>query len=657
MRACLLALGLLLFEVAGEVAGLAVANALAASAPVAADYGRLPDIRQAKLNPAGDKLMMLRAINDTYHVTVTDLETRSSGLIMAADVSQFLFNWCHWANDSRIVCSIKRNGELRSPLFFYSDNRVVFTRLIAVNADGSGVQQLIPSAVSRPGRDLQWNPPVQDNVVSWLRDDPEHILVQIAREKRTRPTLYRLNIYTNRLKRVRKAHDAVLQWSVDRNGKLRHAFGIRDSEYVAFAIRDRRLNALDLTHLGGVQPPSLIGYAEDQNNVLVEANNGNDTRGVYEVHGETGKIVRTLAEDADYDVSGWLLQNAKNGRVGAVRYWQDDLTTRWFDEHHKALHDALRQQLPGQPTRVTFPSANDSYDRWIARASGNGTVPQWYLVNLDPASRRVTGAVALGRDFHADTRVREWRSIRYATRDNVDITGYLLEPDGRGPHPTIILPHGGPYLRDVPTFDYWAQFMADRGYAVLKPNFRGSFGFGDAFLSAGFSQWGERMQNDVLDGLDWLIAQGVADADRACIVGGSYGGYVALVAAYKTPEKFRCAVSFAGVADLQEVVARLWAYEFGQISRARIQRGDAMRANSPHHNAATIQLPLLLVHGDLDRRVVVEQSRKFAAELKKLGKPHTYIEQANGDHFLSRQSHRQAFMTAMEGFLAQHLSP
>ena len=165
------------------------------------------------------------------------------------------------------------------------------------------------------------------------------------------------------------------------------------------------------------------------------------------------------------------------------------------------------------------------------------------------------------------------------------------------------------------------------------------------------------MQNDLIDGLDWLIEAGYTDPNRVCIVGGSYGGYAALAASFKIPNRFRCAVSFAGVTDLDDLVERARSFRFGELSAARIQSGDARRANSPMDRVDDIALPLLIVHGVLDRSVTVDQSRRLVEALQAADKPHIYIEQPNGDHFLSVESDRLQFLEALDGFLGEHLAP
>ena len=213
----------------------------------------------------------------------------------------------------------------------------------------------------------------------------------------------------------------------------------------------------------------------------------------------------------------------------------------------------------------------------------------------------------------------------------------------------------GPWARSNGNTTFLDEFFIDRGFAVLHPNFRGSTGYGDNYMQQGFLQWGEKMQEDVIDGLDWMIEQGIADPQKVCFHGGSYGGYSALVAAYKTPEKFKCAISFAGVTDLPDLRKNWMFFQFGDFVRARLPRGEKLLENSPLHNVDKIKLPLLIVHGDVDRSVMIEQGRNFAKALEEAGKDYQYIEQTNGDHYFSLQSHRLEYLQAMDEFLDKHI--
>jgi len=315
----------------------------------------------------------------------------------------------------------------------------------------------------------------------------------------------------------------------------------------------------------------------------------------------------------------------------------------------------LRSNLPGKPTRVNIQSLDWTANRLILKTDGNSTHPAYYMYDRSKKS-----LIALGKDYAAvpQTELTEKQAVSYKARDGLSIPAYLSLPRDATPRdlPTIIFPHGGPWSRDRASFDYWVQYLNNRGYAVLQPNFRGSAGFGDDYLKKGFEQWGLAMQNDLDDGLAWMIDQGYTDPDRVCIVGGSYGGYAALVASFKSPDKYRCAVSFAGVADLDGLVAKWRQFRNGRLASARVQGPASRDANSPIKQVDKIAIPLLLVHGDVDLSVRFEQATDFVAALEKAGKPYRYIHQKNGDHHLSLQQHRTEFFSAMDEFLTEHLA-
>ena len=248
----------------------------------------------------------------------------------------------------------------------------------------------------------------------------------------------------------------------------------------------------------------------------------------------------------------------------------------------------------------------------------------------------------------------EKQAVNYEARDGLAIEGYLTLPRdaGEGPLPAIIFPHGGPISYDGSGFDYWTQYFASRGYAVLQMNLRGSAGDGYDFMASGLKSWGLEMQNDVEDGTRWLIEEGIADPDRICVVGASYGGYAALMEASRNPDLYQCAVSFAGVTDVAELVTSHKRY--GNYDAVREQAGSGfseLRERSPLHNAETIDIPVLLVHGTRDRNVRVRHSQKMAKELEKEGKDVAYLELEDGDHYLSMQENRIAFFRAMDAFL------
>nr|WP_249777492.1 S9 family peptidase [Herbaspirillum robiniae] len=255
------------------------------------------------------------------------------------------------------------------------------------------------------------------------------------------------------------------------------------------------------------------------------------------------------------------------------------------------------------------------------------------------------------------------RAISFKGRDGTPLHGYLTPPWNApaGKAPLIVLPHGGPVARDVARFDVYTQFFASRGWAVLQVNFRGSAGYGAEFEQAGFKRWGLEMQDDITDSVNWSVQSGLADPARICIVGGSYGGYAAMMGVIKTPELYRCAVSINGVADLRDLLANAQRYVGYEIGAERIigqwwSDRERLRQTSPVNRAKEIRTPLLLIHGKEDRTVPVEQSRDMADALKDTGnKDYRYVELPLGDHGLSREEDRIRAFREMETFLKTYL--
>jgi dipeptidyl aminopeptidase/acylaminoacyl peptidase len=259
----------------------------------------------------------------------------------------------------------------------------------------------------------------------------------------------------------------------------------------------------------------------------------------------------------------------------------------------------------------------------------------------------------------------EVKEISYKARDGASIPGYLTMPAAKssGAIPLVVLPHGGPQERDYLEFNWLTQFIASRGYAVLQPQFRGSTGFGDAFREAGYRQWGGLMQDDVTDGVRFLIEQGIADPHRICIVGASYGGYAALAGAAFTPELYSCAVSISGVSDLPALLREEVPIYEGTISNSMSEwkmriggpNDSNLAAKSPINSVKAIKVPILIVYGTADSVVPNAQSEKMVAALKAAGKSVSVAILAGEDHWLSRTETRVQVLKELDAFLGKNL--
>jgi dipeptidyl aminopeptidase/acylaminoacyl peptidase len=297
----------------------------------------------------------------------------------------------------------------------------------------------------------------------------------------------------------------------------------------------------------------------------------------------------------------------------------------------------------------------------IAYVSSPSHPASFYLMDLTTNKADLVGEEYPGL---ASAQLGEVRVVSYTARDGTTIPAYLTLPPGglEKDLPLVVLPHGGPEDRDDFAFDWWPQFIATRGYAVLQPQYRGSTGFGDAFRLAGRKQWGGLMQDDVTDGVKWLINQGVADPHRVCIVGSSYGGYAALAGAAFTPELYACAASINGITNLPE----LGAYARDHFGSDSFQvgywrddigspRDPEVAARSPLNAVENIRSPVMLMYSTDDTVVPPSQSEAMAHALQRNGKDFSLVTLGGDDHWLSRSATRVKILKELDSFLAKNL--
>ena len=330
--------------------------------------------------------------------------------------------------------------------------------------------------------------------------------------------------------------------------------------------------------------------------------------------------------------------------------------SRWLEPTAKARAEVLSRSFPGQIIEEQGTSQNGN--RALVKVLGTARPPVYYVVDFETHKADI-----VGEEYPALASVRlgELRVISYKARDGQEIPAYLTLPPGIPPEhlPLVVLPHGGPQARDFPRFDWWAQFLATRGYAVLQPQFRGSTGFGEAFRKAGYHQWGGLMQDDVSDGVSELVNKGIADPQRVCIVGASYGGYAALAGAAFTPKLYKCAASVNGVSDLPEMAAYVEHRQgSGALDYWREHIGapydPGLLQRSPVHAAERITVPILLLHASDDTVVPFAQSASMAHALARTHNA-TLVALPGEDHWLSRSETRTRMLQELEKFLAAHL--
>ena len=612
-------------------------------------FGALPDIGSVRLSPDGTHAA---AIANIVHEGFTgkivlkhNLETGEQRPLFSLPDGKYKINWIRWATNKKLLVSFRTREAILGSAF-------TSTRLMVVDVDTREANNAINSGTLR-GAD--WIPQLQDRIVDLLPDDDKHILMQADLEYQNRPDVYRVNLNTGRIKRVRRGRSNVDRWLTDRQHRVR--VGVYQDE-TTMRVYEQDIDGKNwrmLWEYEALAGEDVIpkGFAADPNILYVNAYH-EGRLAVFRVDLSDPELARELVYSDDHlDVTGRLVYSPKHKDVVGIRTGIGGNYEFWSEEH-RSLLKAVNRALPEYSNEIVSLSRDEQR---IVFLSENDTEAGTYFY-LDRSTMQMA-PIASRYEALKPELMAEKTAVRYTARDGVSIQAFVTYPRNVEPEnlPTVVLPHGGPISFDSDGFDYWTQLFANRGYAVMQMNFRGSAGFGYDFMAAGFQNWGLEMQDDVTDATRWLIDQGIADPERICIVGGSYGGYAALMGAAKTPELYRCVVSFAGVTDLLGLLFASRRYANSDVAEIQIgNRRRDLKARSPLTFAEDIDIPVLLIHGDKDVVVRVSQSRKMAKALERADKDVVYIEQPGGDHYLSTNEQRLEALKAMETFLAEHLN-
>jgi len=394
--------------------------------------------------------------------------------------------------------------------------------------------------------------------------------------------------------------------------------------------------------------------------MIITSYNGKNTVGFLIYDLSQKRVTRTLFQHDKFDVSGLIFSPDQKKVVGA-RFVDDATNYVYFDTGYESRLKPISNEF--NQYNISYIDMTPDMNKVLFKATAPSLPARLYIYDRSTAKFSVIGDdyPEIGKTQQADV-----TKVKYKTRDGYRVQGYMTTPpaiaEGRvalEKQPFIILPHGGPYARDTESFDFLTQFLASRGYSVLQMNFRGSDGFGYEHQQAGRKNW-EVMQEDVEDGTRWLIRKGYADPDRICIVGWSYGGYAALMGSIKNPDLYQCAISIAGVTDLNDMVKDIKAFRFGKFTAQNfVLKGfedkDDIKVNSPKKRASELTVPVLLAHGTKDVVVEYDHFKSMKNALKKSKAKSTYLTFEDGDHSLTNSAHRLDLFNAMDKHLKSSL--
>lgn len=567
----------------------------------------------------------------------------SKGLAMPKKHS---LNWYRWAGDDHVIFSLTGVGKL------FGDE---------VPLTGLMVYQLSTGTVKNLGLKSQG---IDGDDVLYVDPAGRYLLISMQPSVYDYPNVYRVTIADNKADKIVNAQKDIWDWVADDKGVVRMGFSYgprstkiyyRSKEADKFELigklndkddeDERKDSLLEVTR---------VVSGKDEGYVLSNKETGRFA--LYKFNYLTREIGEKVFGHDENDVTDFSL-NDDGTAIEAVTYTDARDRIVWFDEVFKKQQRMLDKALPGQEAWIQ--SYSRDRNRMIVFSTSSTDPGSYYL--YDTASKQM-GRIAGINDKINPEQLPTTQYVRYTARDGLSIPAYLTLPIGREPKnlPLIILPHGGPYdVRDTLDYNTEVQFLANRGYVVLQPNFRGSSTYGEAFYKKGEGQIGRSMQDDLDDGMDWLAKDGVIDRTRVCIVGSSYGGYAALWGVIRNPERYRCAASFAGVTDFKKQIkysGKSMKSRYAKQWRTIVEGEQSFDLDlvSPAKQLARLTRPVLITHGDDDSTVPFSQYNTFMSELKKVGKTvDSHIYEGEG-HGFDDPANEKDWLDRLEAFLAKH---
>lgn len=608
-------------------------------------FSRLPYIESPSLSPDGSKIAYVQNLEspDLTVLKYIDLKNGEIKTLLQTDNLTNKIKWFKWGNNETLLLSSSFTRGL-------SSNKVYHTQLLAIDL---GIAEPVQRRLikNKTMFNKQHQSQYEDNVIDFLPDDPAHILIALDAKTPNLPSVFKLNINTSRARKIENRKLKIREWMTDQQGfvRLGNSINYKTGEIRVYVRKGKSEKWKTLFKYNGLTSPGITPLGFDRApNILYYSQYKNDKKAIFKVDLNTDSH-KLVYEDNNYDVDGSLIYSTKTREVIGINHVHGKI---YWDKNRKNLQQRLDKARP-LTENYLIDFSKDEYV-YLFYTENDSTPGAYFLANrrTGKVNRLMTQYPEL-----KEVKLNEHQLIEYTATDGTKIEGYLTLPNNiEKPAATILYPHGGPSSRDYNGFDYWTSFFTNQGYAVFRPNFRGSKGYGYEFSQSKIKNWGMIMQDDLTDAARWLISENIADPNRICIVGASYGGYAASMAAVKTPSLFKCAVSFAGVSDLRDIVFKSRYYTNKKFVENQIGKNiDDLKMRSPFYHAKKVNVPILLLHGDNDSVVNVKQSRKFSQKLESLGKKVKYIELKNGDHHLSIQHNRHQAFRAMGSFLKQHL--
>jgi dipeptidyl aminopeptidase/acylaminoacyl peptidase len=637
--------------------GLAAASCARAAVPLEA-YGRLPHLEDISLSPDGTRVAFVRTDGDERVLNIMALATGQVVARLRAGDQKLRF--IEWADDTHVMIATSVTGVLHGNLFRGHQLGEWFQ--MQVYDLTSGKLSMIPRNIGSANLFLL-------NVIgsSEVRRVKDRTMIFVTgfelgkggSNRFGEHVLLSVSLDTQAVRLVTQAKPDTAGWVIDGDGEVvaEATYEQKSGHWSILVRRDGHMQEA-VSGTGLIEFPRMLGLGPTAGTVLVSSVENEEP--VWRLLSlKDGSMSAPMAERKALEHP--IEDGVTHRMIGGVHI-ADSAEFVFFDPAIEQSWQTILHALPGE--RVTFASSSDDFRKVIVRVEGERDGYGYELVDLTTHRAEALGDIyeGIGKPF-------EVRRITYAAADGLMIPAYLTLPRGKPAQklPLIVLPHGGPAVRDTADFDWWSQALADQGYAVLRPNFRGS-DVGRAFLTRGFGEWGRKMQTDLSDGVRYLAKEGVIDPARVCIVGASYGGYAALAGVSLDPGVYRCAVSVAGLSDLHRQLS--WVNQRQLSAGANLPQrywdrfmgvsgadDPALDLISPLKHVDAIKVPVLLIHGKDDTVVPIEQSQVMYDALRSAKKDVRLVTLKEEDHWLSRGATRLQMLQESVAFLRAHNPP
>ncbi len=496
-------------------------------------------------------------------------------------------------------------------------------------------------------------------IIDPLPDNDEELIIGLNKRNKEVFDAYKLNVITKKLKLLSENPGNILDWITDHNGAIRAAIatdGLNRSLLYRAADAGPFQNVMSIALQDTFDP---LFFTFDNKALYCLSNINRDKIAAVVFDPESAKETGVIFEYPDGDVDGLTFSRKRKVLISAYYTgWKQE--RKVLDQEFSKIFDFLESRFPG--LEISIVSMNRMEDKFIVSTSSDRLAGVYYLYEKG-ADKLILLADIL--PWLKKDKLAQVRPIKYESRDGLTIHGYLTLPKDKPAHglPVVVHPHGGPWVRDTWRYNAQLQFLANRGYAVLQMNYRGSTGYGKKFYQASFKQWGRKMQDDITDGVNWLIKEGIADPERIAIYGGSYGGYAVLAGLAFTPDLYACGIDYVGVSNiftLLESIPPYWKPELESLYEkiGHPQKDKALlEAVSPVYHADKIKSPLFVAQGARDPRVNINESNQIVEALKKHNIEVIYMVKDNEGHGFRSEENRFDFYEAMEKFLYRHLHP